>query len=686
MKPRQIVPNVHLIGAIDWDRRLFDALIPLPDGTSYNAYFIEGSEKNVLLDTVDPAMWQVLEAQLDQLPAPDYLVVHHVEQDHSGSTPLVLERCPDATIVCNEKAKNLLVDHLHVDDARFHVVADGDTLALGDKTLTFLSTPWVHWPETMSTWLEEDGILFSCDFFGSHLATTDLFADKHEVYDGAKRYYAEIMMPFGPQVTKNIDKVTQYPIRYIAPSHGPVYDDPAFIVDAYRDWAGGEPRNIVCLPYVTMHDSTRLMVDHLTAALADRGVAVERFDLTTVDAGELASSLVHAGTVVIGSPTVLTGPHPLAANAAVRRERPAAAHEVRDRDRLVRLGRQDGGDPGGPDAKLKVELLDPVLARACRAKATSRRSTPWPTPSPRSTRISQRACDANRRRPASPRRHPGPPSAVLTIISGLLTSLSYATSDMLSQNVTRHTRPLTQMAWVLATGVALVVPVALLARGLPDDGEWQGAGLAALAGAIYFFALFCLLQGLRSGDLGLISALTSLQGAYVAVAVVVLGAPITPLLGAALGLCATGAVLTSFEGRARSTRGAPWAFAAGMLFAGVMLCYAYGDIDWLSQAAISRTVSFTIALPVALLTGGAAVPARLRPRAVGAGVLELAGVLLLTITFAMGPATVAGVTTTQFGTFAVLLGLILLHERPRPNQWVGIGATILGVSLLAASL
>jgi drug/metabolite transporter (DMT)-like permease len=254
---------------------------------------------------------------------------------------------------------------------------------------------------------------------------------------------------------------------------------------------------------------------------------------------------------------------------------------------------------------------------------------------------------------------------------------------MLSQNVARATRPLTQMVWVLVTGVALVLPVALVARGLPDEGEWGGAALAALAGALYFFALFCLFQGLRAGDLGLVSALTSLQGAYVAVVVIALGEPVTPLLAGALVLCAVGAVLTSFEGRAKTTRGAPWALAAGLIFAGVMLCYNYSDIDWLSQAAISRSVSLAITLPVALFTGGAALPARLRPRAVGAGVLELAGVLLLTITFALGPAAVAGATTTQFGTFAVVLGVVLLHERPKPNQWVGIAAAIAGVSLLA---
>jgi len=273
---------------------------------------------------------------------------------------------------------------------------------------------------------------------------------------------------------------------------------------------------------------------------------------------------------------------------------------------------------------------------------------------------------------------------VLTVLSGLLASLSYASSDMFSQRVTRETRPLTQMVWVLVTGAVVVLPIALLVDGLPGAGEWRGAGLAALAGALYFGALFCLLRGLQVGDLGLISALTSLQGAYVAVVVILLGVPVTPLVGVALVFCVGGAVLTSFEGRAKSTRGALWAVVAGVLFAGVMLCYAYGDIGWLSQSAISRTVSLVITLPVALLTGSIAVPKAMRVRAVGAGLLELGGVMLLTIAFALGPPTVAGVTTTQFGTFAVILGFVLLHERPKPNQWVGIVCTIAGVSLLAA--
>lgn len=274
---------------------------------------------------------------------------------------------------------------------------------------------------------------------------------------------------------------------------------------------------------------------------------------------------------------------------------------------------------------------------------------------------------------------------MFTILSGLLSALSYATSDLLSQNVTRSTRALTQVTWVLTTGVALSLPVALLVDGLPHGGaEWRAAGLAALAGIFYFGAFFCLLRGLHTGDLGLISALTSLQGAYVAVVVIVLGAPVTPLLALALALCAAGAVFTSIEGRAKTTKGAPWAAAAGILFACVMLCYAYGGaLHWLSQAAISRTVSLAIALPLALFTGGVAVPKELRAKAVAAGLLELSGVLLLTLAFSLGPATVASVTTTQFGTFAVVLGFIILHERPKPQQWAGIAATVVGVTLLA---
>jgi len=274
---------------------------------------------------------------------------------------------------------------------------------------------------------------------------------------------------------------------------------------------------------------------------------------------------------------------------------------------------------------------------------------------------------------------------MLTVLTGLASAFSYATSDLLSQKVTRKTRALTQVAWVLLTGAVIIVPVALIVDGLPTSGEWRGVVFSMLAGVVYFAAFGCLLRALHIGDLGLISALNSLQGAYAVVVFVLLGAPLTPLLGGALALCAFGAVLTSVEGRAKTTKGAGWAFASGALFATVMILYGTaGDLGWLSQVAVSRSVSLAIAVPAALLTGGLAMPRDLRPIAVGAGVLELCGLMLLTIALSLGPLTVAGVTSTQFGTFAVILGFFILRERPRPHQWVGIVCTIAGVSVLAA--
>lgn len=273
---------------------------------------------------------------------------------------------------------------------------------------------------------------------------------------------------------------------------------------------------------------------------------------------------------------------------------------------------------------------------------------------------------------------------MLTVLAGLLTALSYSTSDMLSQRITRATRPLTQMVWVMGFGAIVLIPIALAIRGLPGDGEWGDAGLAALAGLLYFFALLMLFKGLSTGDLGLVSALASLQAAYVAVVVIALGEPVTPVMGVALALCVCGGLLASFEGRAKTARGAVWALLSGLTFSGVLLCYNYSELDWLSEAALSRSVSLAVAVPLALLTGSVVVPRALRVTALGAGAFEVCGLLLLTITFSLGPATIAGVTTSQFGTFGVLLGYVFLHERPKPTQWAGIVCTLAGVSMLTA--
>lgn len=316
---RQVKENIFSVGAIDYDARLFDRLIPLPDGTSYNSYLIKGSEKTALLDTVEPAKAADLFDNLAKANVTkiDYIIAHHAEQDHSGSLPAVLERYPNAKIVTNPKCKNFLIDLLELKDDQFITVDDGQTLSLGDKTLQFIYLPWVHWPETMGAYLQEDKILFSCDFFGSHFATSKLFADDPaSLYEPAKRYYAEIMMPFRRQINANITKLESIDIQMIAPSHGPIYDKPEYIVNCYKDWASDEVKNEVVVPYVSMHGSTARMVRHFVGALIDRGIDVKQFELSTVDVGKLAISLVDAATIVIGSPTILIGAHPSAAYAA----------------------------------------------------------------------------------------------------------------------------------------------------------------------------------------------------------------------------------------------------------------------------------------------------------------------------------------------------------------------------------
>jgi flavorubredoxin len=352
------------MGAVDWDRRLFDSLIPLPDGTSYNAYLIKGSEKTVLIDTVDPPKTHILMAQLDKVPRIDYIISLHAEQDHSGAIPAVLERFPEAKVICTEKAKGMLADLLLIPEDRFQTVKDGEVLDIGGKTLRFIHTPWVHWPETMVTYLAEDKILFSCDFFGSHLASSDLYVrDEGQVYEAAKRYYAEIMMPFRKIITKNLKKLESYDIKMIAPSHGPIYDKPSFILEAYKDWVMGPPHNLVVIPFVSMHESTRKMIEYLVPALSEKGLQVHQFDLVVSDIGKLAIKLVDAATIIVGTPTVIAGPHPLAVYGTY------LANLLYPKVRFLSIfgsygwGGNTVNILAGMIPKLDVEVIEPVLSK-----------------------------------------------------------------------------------------------------------------------------------------------------------------------------------------------------------------------------------------------------------------------------------------------------------------------------------
>jgi flavorubredoxin len=366
MGAREITAGVQAVGAIDWDRRLFDELIPLPEGTSYNSYLVRGSERTALIDTVDPTKTPVLLGNLAALGVErlDYVVANHAEQDHSGSLPAVLSRYPEARVVATPKGKDLLVRLLGIAEERFLAVGDRERLSLGGKTLEFLHLPWVHWPETMITFLAEDGILFTCDFLGSHLATGELYSrGQARVYEAAKRYFAEIMMPFRGPIQGHLEKVNGLAPRVVAPSHGPLHDDPRFILDAYREWASDQVTNEVVLPFVSMHGTTRRMVDYLGDALLARGIGVRRFDLSVTDLGKLATALVDAASVVFGSPTVLAGLHPQVVYAAY------LANALRPKTRFASLigsfgwGGRMVEQLTGLVPNLKVEFLEPVVVK-----------------------------------------------------------------------------------------------------------------------------------------------------------------------------------------------------------------------------------------------------------------------------------------------------------------------------------
>ena len=366
MSYRQVVEEVYAVGVIDWDRRLFDELIPLPGGTSYNSYLISGSKANALIDTVEKDFADDLLRNLEELEVDslDYVIANHAEQDHSGSLPEVLRAYPETEVITSVKGKNMMNDLLNLKSERISTVEGGREISLGDKTLKFFETPWVHWPETMSTYLVEEEVLFSCDFFGSHLASSDLFArDEEEVYRAAKRYYAQIMMPFRLIIRKNLEKVKEIQPRIIAPSHGPVYQDPEFIMEAYDEWVNGPVKPEVVVPYISMHGSTEELVNYFVDRLIKNNIKVKPFNLREVELGQLAMALVDAAVVVIGSPTVLTGPHPLVSYAGT------LANALRPKTTFASIIGSCGWGGNLVDDildsldKLEVEVFEPVLSK-----------------------------------------------------------------------------------------------------------------------------------------------------------------------------------------------------------------------------------------------------------------------------------------------------------------------------------
>lgn len=319
MEFQKIRENILYCGLNDEHRAIFDELIPLEHGTSYNSYLVIGSEKTALIDTMYPPKTEEFIKNLDDngIKRIDYIIANHGEQDHSGSIPALLEKYPEAMVVTNSKCADNIQEMLFVPKARIQVINDGDTLSLGDKTLQFIFAPNVHWPDTMFTHVIEDRVLFTCDFLGAHYVFDDVFAKpSEELTHSAKRYYAEIMMPFRMLCKKYTNLIQTMDVDVVCPSHGPIYDNPSDILDLYADWTTDEGKNLVLLPYVSMYGSTKEMIDYISASLKEKGIETLVYDIIRGDLGDLAMGLVDATSMVLGTSMVLAGPHPASVNIA----------------------------------------------------------------------------------------------------------------------------------------------------------------------------------------------------------------------------------------------------------------------------------------------------------------------------------------------------------------------------------
>ncbi len=319
LKIKPIKNNVFYIGSKDRHRELFDQLMPLAEGTTYNSYLVKGSEKVAIVDTDYPKKLDEYKARLieNNIDKVDYIISNHAEQDHSGAIPMLLEMFPEAVVVTNAKVKENVMNMLHVSEDKFKVINDGDELSLGDKTFQFIFAPFVHWPDTMFSYLKEDKMLFTCDFLGAHYTKNELFADyTDDLKVAVKKYFAEIIMPFRSFAKKYTERVKAMDVEIILPSHGPVYDKPQWVLDLYEDWTSDRLENKVVIPYVSMYESTRMMVERLADDLKKAGIDAKLFDLIDCDESELTMELVDCATVVLGSSMVLAGPHPAAVTAA----------------------------------------------------------------------------------------------------------------------------------------------------------------------------------------------------------------------------------------------------------------------------------------------------------------------------------------------------------------------------------
>ncbi|MCX8125682.1 MAG: flavodoxin domain-containing protein [Dehalococcoidia bacterium] len=308
----ELARGIYWVGAIDWNIRDFHGY-STHRGTTYNAYLIV-DEKVALIDTVKAPFFDEMLARLRELIDPskiDYVISNHVEMDHSGSLPQILQIAPDAKLVTTAKfGESGLMKNFH-SRWPFVPVKEGSELSLGKRKLVFIPMPMLHWPDSMATYCPDEAIMFSNDAFGQHYATSRRFDDEVElptVMQEAAKYYANILMPFSNLITKALEKLSQLKMDLIAPSHGIIWRSHRnVILNAYAGWAGGGGKKKVVIVYNTMWGSTEKMARALAQGVAEQDVEYAIYDLARSDRSDIITDVLTSRGIAVGSATLNNG-------------------------------------------------------------------------------------------------------------------------------------------------------------------------------------------------------------------------------------------------------------------------------------------------------------------------------------------------------------------------------------------
>lgn len=369
---QKISDRVFQVGAPDPRLPYFDALMPTPYGTTYNSYLIRGDEKTALIDPVqgdkaDQLLQNLKELQIDKL---DYIFCLHTEQDHAGAILVLCDVFPDAQLVGTARVAELMEYHFHIPRETFLVIAEGDSIDLGGVTLVCMPIPFAHWPDNTMFWMPEERMLFSSDLFGSHYAPdVPNFPDKEIWLLETRAYFSEIMMPTRQHVARYVAKVKELDPKRICSSHGPIWEDPAIVLNEYELMVSDKVRRDVVIAYVSMHGSTARMVDVVADELCAAGIRVALYDLGDPNrnlrtlVGSVVTETVNAGSLLLASPTVLGGPHPAVAATALLINAFNPAIRYFGLFGSYGWGSQIEKQVSGLTARVKAERLESVLVR-----------------------------------------------------------------------------------------------------------------------------------------------------------------------------------------------------------------------------------------------------------------------------------------------------------------------------------